>query len=302
MPQSQFAHDAQGRLTSAPARTTIVFTAHNRRDMVLGAIGLALGQSVPVHVIVADDASSDGTQEAVLAAYPDITYLRSDVSLGPCYQRNEGVKVACTEVVFPLDDDSMLVDPQILEQALVDFADPTVAIVCMPFQNILQSTVIRQERRADLPLEMLDFAACAHGVRRNAFLRVGGYNEELFYSMEEGDLALRILDRLELRTIRGTSAPLHHMQVPKKRSYIQDFTTHRNKIIFYYKYAPGLAAPVRVLGSVATGLNFALRKGFIRPWLNGVIAGFTRVLTGQVKRQPVSKAAFAEYVRLRRVY
>lgn len=297
-----FAHDANGRISDRPARTSIVFTAHNRKDLVLRAIDLALKQTVPVHIIIADDASSDGTQEAVLAAYPDISYLRSEVSRGPCYQRNEGVKLATTEIVFPLDDDSMLVEPEILEEALADFAAPSVAIVCMPFQNILQDTQIRHARREGQPFEMLDFAACAHGVRRDAFLQVGGYNEELFYSMEEGDLALRLLDRQGLRTIRGTSRPLHHMQVPKKRSYIQDFTMHRNKIIFYYKYAPGLLAPYRMVGSVAVGLKFAWNKKFLRPWFWGVLDGFARVLKGKVKRQPVSKASFEMYARLRRVY
>ncbi len=128
-----FALSPSGEITDRPAVTTVVFTAHNRRDMVLDAIALALKQTVPVHIIVADDASTDGTREAVVAAYPGVTYVRSDTSFGPCYQRNRGVELAQTEIVFPLDDDSMLIDPATLEVATRDFAPADVGIVCMPF-------------------------------------------------------------------------------------------------------------------------------------------------------------------------
>ena len=296
MTQTAFALDRQGNITAIPAVTTVVFTAHNRRDMVLDAIRLALGQTVPVHVIVADDASSDGTQAAVAKAFPGVTYLRSEVSRGPCYQRNRGIERAQTEIVFPLDDDSMLVDPTTLEIALGDFAAADVAIVCMPFNNVLQDNRIHHVAAQGRPPETIDFAACGHGIRRSAFLSVGGYDEDLFYTLEECDLALRLLDAGGWRTIFGTSPVLHHMQQVGKASDIQDYTGARNKILFYYRYAPKRHMPLRIAGGMASALILALRRRRPMPVLRGLRDGLAKVLSGKAKRDPVKRANFQAFL------
>jgi glycosyltransferase involved in cell wall biosynthesis len=291
-----FALSPSGEITDQPAVTTVVFTAHNRRDMVLDAIDLALKQTVPVHIIVADDASTDGTGEAVAAAYPGVTYVRSDRSFGPCYQRNRGVELAQTEIVFPLDDDSMLIDSTTLEAAIRDFTPADVGIVCMPFCNVLKDTLIHHldpPNGAELPF---DFAACAHGVRRSAYLSVGGYNEDLFYTQEEGDLALRMYDHGGWRTLFGTSPVLHHMQSNTKTSYIQDYTGARNKILFYYRYAPLRYLPIRIGGAVIVDFLHGLRRKRLRGWFNGVRDGFIMVLAGKAKRTPVKLASFRAYL------
>ena len=291
-----FALDQSGRLTGAPALTTVVFTAHNRRAMVLEAIGYALHQTVPVHIIIADDASSDGTQQAVAARYPDVSYIYSEQSRGPCYQRNRGVELAQTDTVFPLDDDSMLVDPTTLEIAISDFAQADVGIVLMPFTNVLKDTLVHHVAASSSTVAPFDFAACANGVRRAAFLSVGGYNEDLFYTMEEGDLALRMFDAGGWRTVFGTSPVLHHMQSIGKNSFIQDYTGARNKILFYYRYAPLRYVPTRILGAVAKDfVHFARHRRFL-PWIKGVRDGFWMVLTGKAKRTPVRLASFRAYL------
>jgi Predicted glycosyltransferases len=292
--------DAEGRLTDQLAHTTVVFTAHNRRELVLDAIGYALRQTIPVHVIVADDASSDGTEEAVRDRYPGVTYLRSAVSRGPCYQRNVGVEIASTEFVFPLDDDSMLVDPDTLRIALADFGAPEIAIVCMPFTNVLKDAIVHHGDAGKGGAMPLDFAACAHAVRREAFLSVGGYNEDLFYTMEEGDLALRLFDSGGWRTVHGTSPVLHHMQKVGKISYIQDYTGTRNKVLFYYRYAPARYVLQRILGaSVLDGIHQAKRLR-IGPWISGIRDGLWQVVSGKAKRTPVTLASFRAYLAQRR--
>ncbi len=297
---THLAIDREGRLTDQPAITTVVFTAHNRRDLVLQAIGLALAQTVPVHVIVADDASSDGTADAVRARYPGVSYVRSEQSFGPCHQRNRGVEMAATDIVFPLDDDSMLVDPGTLEAALRDFSDAGVGIVCMPFVNVLKDKVVHHANAGVTGRLEMDFAACAHGVRRSAFLAVGGYNEDLFYTMEEGDLALRMYDAAGWRTIHGTSPVLHHMQKIGKISYIQDYTGARNKVLFYYRYAPRRYVVQRIVGAAVLDFLHGLKRGRVRPWFNGVRDGARMVLGGKARRTPVSLESFRAYLAQRR--
>lgn len=291
-----FALDRDGRLTETRAITTIVFTAHNRRELVMAAIEHALRQTIPLHIIVADDASSDNTEEAVRAAWPGVTYLRSEVSRGPCYQRNRGVEAAVTEIVFPLDDDTMLVDPETLAAALRDFADPAVAIVAMPFVNVLKETLVRHAASPGASPQPFDYAACAHGVRRATYLSVGGYTEDMFYMHEEGDLALRLYDSGGWRMAFGNSPVVHHMQHPTNTSFAADYFGARNKVLFYWRHAPLRYAPVRIAGSVVNEVIYAVRRR--RPWprVKGLAAGLAMVLTGRVKRAPVKSETFRAYL------
>ncbi len=280
-----------GRKSAVPATATVLFTAHNRKDLVLDAIRYALTQTIPVDIIIADDASSDGTQEAVRAAYPDVTYLRSDVSRGPCFQRNRGLQAAQTDIVFPLDDDSMLVSPRTLEQAMVAFADPTVGIVAMPFQNILQGEAVKQGQEWVIDGLFFDFVACAHGVRRQPVAEIGGYYEPFFYMGEETDLAIRLHD-IGLRTVICESDPLHHLQPPARRSYRPDFYGRRNDVLFAYVRAPAGGMPLKLIRAMAAGMWFGLRTKRIRATLDGFAAAWREILTGTVKREPVSRRTF----------
>jgi len=283
--------DRNGRRTGREAAATVLFTAHNRKDMVLRAIALALEQTVPVAIVVADDASTDGTREAVLAAFPDVIYVRSDESRGPCYQRNRGLTETRTEIVFPLDDDSMLVSPHTLQQAIAAFADPSVGIVAMPFQNILQGEGVQQPPEWENEGQFFDFIACAHGVRRTAIIGSGGYYEPYFYMGEETDLALRLYDQ-GWKTVICRSDPIHHMQPPARRSYRPDFYGRRNDILFAYLRAPAMQVPFRVTEALLKGWWFAVRTGRKRATLDGFLAAFRDIVSGTVRREPVQPETY----------
>ena len=154
---------------------TVVFTAHNRREMLLDAVALAKAQTVPLAIVVMDDASTDGTAEALVAAHPDVPCHRSATSLGPCHQRNRGVALATTDIVFLLDDDSMLVDPRTVEQSLADLAGaPDAAVLAIPYRNVLRAPTVLHGRADPGQREVaMGFAACAHAVRRR-YLPGGG--------------------------------------------------------------------------------------------------------------------------------
>lgn len=274
---------------------TIVFTAHNRRDMALDAVALAKAQTVPVEIIVCDDASSDGLAEALAEAHPDVVYMRSEVARGPCYHRNRGIEAARCPVVFPLDDDSMLVSPETVAQSLNDFADPRVALVAMPFANIYTSERVLQRRSAKAPEISVNFAACAHVVRKDAVERVGGYPEAFFYMGEEGDLAIRLIET-GYRVILGSSDAIHHLQPPFRRSYKADFFGRRNTLLFYFLNAPAIALPLRLAGAMVRGLVFGLKNKCLKAAWDGIISGLAACWKLRRSRRPVSRACFRAFM------
>lgn len=68
------------------AATTIVFSTYNRCDLLRQAIVGAQKQSVPVRILVMDDASNDGTKQMMEKEFPKIEYHGLPHNVGPCYQ------------------------------------------------------------------------------------------------------------------------------------------------------------------------------------------------------------------------
>lgn len=106
---------------------SLVIPTCNRRDMLLRALPLALGQTVPPIQVVIVDSSHDWvvTRQAVqdLAAdHPTIRldYLRSETP-SSATQRNQGVEAALGDIVVMIDDDSFLY-PDYVERILAVYA------------------------------------------------------------------------------------------------------------------------------------------------------------------------------------
>lgn len=149
-------------------------------------------------VVVVDNASKDGTAEAVRTEFPEVTLVRLGRNIG-CAARNTGVAHTNTPYVAFSDDDSWWA-PGALERAAGAFRDhPRLGLVAA-------AILVGDEARADpvnrklleSPLDPADdlpgprvmgFLACACVVRRAAFTQVGGFDPLLFFGGEETLLA-----------------------------------------------------------------------------------------------------------------
>ena len=86
-------------------RTTVVVITHNRREELLGTLRhmTALPDRAPI--VVVDNASSDGTADAVAAAFPQVTLIRGRANLASL-GRNLAVRGIQSRYVAFCDDDS----------------------------------------------------------------------------------------------------------------------------------------------------------------------------------------------------
>ncbi len=102
---------------------SIVITTYNRIALLKRAIDTALSQTVPCEVVVADDCSTDGTEQYVrelsasLAQNGDhrLVYHRNPTNQGHSATMNAGVAVASGDWIKPLDDDDYLA-PNCIEE------------------------------------------------------------------------------------------------------------------------------------------------------------------------------------------
>ena len=74
------------------APVTVVVLSWNGREDTLACLGSLAAATYPsVEVLVVDNGSSDGSADAVAAAYPDVALVRLDTNLGFAGGMNVGI-------------------------------------------------------------------------------------------------------------------------------------------------------------------------------------------------------------------
>lgn len=176
------------------SRVTVVVASRNRRDLLLETLPRHLELPERPSVVLVDDASTDGTADAVAETLPDVDVVRLERNLG-AVARNIGTQRAATPYVAFCDDDSWFSPGSLSRAADVLDATPQLAvlnarILVGPQEKL--DPVCAEMAESPLPAvagqpghPLLSFVACGVVVRRDAFLSVGGFSPLLRFSGEE---------------------------------------------------------------------------------------------------------------------
>jgi GT2 family glycosyltransferase len=252
-----------------------------------------------VDVLVMDDGASEELRAMLARDFPDAKYHSLGTGRGPGFQRNKGIALATAEIVFPVDDDTLLPSPDIVKETIEAFDNPRVAAVAIPYINI-RSNDIEQHRAPDRQSTWIlhAFTGASHAVRRSAFLAAGGYREEFFYMGEEGDLCLRLLNRgMVVRA--GASKPIHHLESPERNSALADYCGRRNDLLFAWHNIPAAWLPLHLAGTTINGITSSLRAPHTLASLRGMASGYLKIAGGGVTREPVSVPVYRLQRRLK---
>jgi GT2 family glycosyltransferase len=147
---------------------------------------------------VVDNASTDGTADALEKALPEVRVIRLDRNRG-ALARTVGVEAARTPYVAFADDDSWWAEGALERAAGHLDAHPRLALLAARIlvspteeldpvcEEMARSPLARSD---DLPgPSVLGFVACGAVVRRSAYLQVGGFHPLIFFGGEETVLA-----------------------------------------------------------------------------------------------------------------
>ena len=183
----------------------VVIPTHNRRDLVMGAIGDVLGQrGVQVRCFVVDDASEDGTGDAVEALNnPRITVIHRSQGGGSARSRNHGMQQGNAPWVAFLDDDDRWAPDKLQAQLAAIELEPAARWAVCGSVNFDAQGVVGGQRLAGgggpvfdrlLVDCVLPAGASNVLVSRELLESVGGFDERLG-SVEDWDLWLRLAER-----------------------------------------------------------------------------------------------------------
>ncbi|MFG2719726.1 glycosyltransferase family 2 protein [Streptomyces sp. NPDC048416] len=181
------------------ARTTVVVITHNRRPELLRTLDRLAELPEQPAVIVVDNASSDGTADAVVRRHPGVRLLCPGRNLG-AVGRNLAVREVRTPYVAFCDDDSWW-SPGSLSGA-ADLLDRHPALATVTARILVEpgstEDPINEELR-DSPVRGPDwlpgpalgsFLAAATVLRADAFRAAGGFHPRLWLGGEEELLAV----------------------------------------------------------------------------------------------------------------
>lgn len=247
-------------MTPQPSVIAVILNTNRREDTLECLASLEKNTYSTHKAIVLDNASSDGSVEAIRSAYPDVEIIQLTENLGYAGNNNVGIKAALgrgADWVFVLNEDTILAPDCLANLVEVGESDPHIGIVGpMVYHydepNIIQSAggslsrywdswhVAQNEPdqgQIDKPHRVDFISGCGIMVRRPVIDHVGMLDERFFYYKEETEWCLRARRR-GWHIIHVPKAKLWHKGVQRDyrpKPYVTYYKT-RNRFLMLAKH------------------------------------------------------------------
>ena len=283
-------------------QVSIVIPTHNRATLLRRAVLSALGQTYEdLEVVVADDASSDGTADLIRSlADRRITYVRHEVNQGVSISRNTAIARARGEYIAFLDDDDEWC-PEKLERQMdrMRVVGGRVSALCCGHYEIESSTnrILREIKpwmRGQVYESMLTQGFFNHTstilVRTACFQTVGLFDPAFRYG-EDFDMWLRLARVYEFDFEPGPLVKLYFQPGGLTQNYaaiISGAELHLSKHLDFFERHPRLysdrlhklATYYCFLGDVRKGREIFRRAVALDPRFLKSYVGYALSLAG----------------------
>jgi GT2 family glycosyltransferase len=217
-------------------------------------------------IIVLDNQSTDGSPEAIPAAFPNVQFVNLPENLGYAGNNNVGIQLALeqgAEWVFVLNEDTIL-DPECLTHLIeAGESDPAIGIVGPLVYHYDEPTVIQSaggmlgpywesihlgknepdQGQYQQPHSVEWISGCAILVRRPTIQQAGMLDNNFFIYWEETEWCIRI-GRAGWKIVHAPQAKIWHKGVQRDYQPKPTFTYYgtRNRLMTLSKHK----APLKV--------------------------------------------------------
>ncbi len=261
-------------------RVSVIIVNWNRADDVVAAVReLERIRDLDLEVVVVDNGSTDDSVQR-LSRFESIQLISLPENLGPCKSRNIGVAACSGEYLLFLDSDAVIEGPAL--RALVarmdreadlgiigcrivhaDSGEPDQWIYAQP-----QTTHWRRE------FETYSFSAATALVRREAFIKAGGFWDDMVIYNEEVEMSIRIW-RAGYRIIYYPDAVAKHHCASSGRGGNDRYWYYqaRNWIWIFYRHYPWLHRWRKITTYSVLYLFKGMMSGQLRACAAGLYAG-----------------------------
>ena len=168
---------------------SVIVPTWNRNELLFEFCTKLLNQEFQdFRLYILDDCSTQ-KQEKFLPESPKIFYYRSPKNIGQAALRNYGISISKGEIIVCMDDDAHFTHNDAIGR-ISNYFEATVGCVFFnieePEGGILNPTIIDKA-------EIGNHMTCGCAYKREALLKIGGFND-LFHSYgEETDISLKLI-------------------------------------------------------------------------------------------------------------
>jgi glycosyltransferase involved in cell wall biosynthesis len=281
-------------------KVCVIITTKDRSGELANALRSATRQHGDIEVLVVDDGSTDGTADLVRRDFPSARLERSERSLGYLPQRNRAATLTTADILVSIDDDAVFSTDDVVAQTVRDFDDPRIGAVAIPYVESRRSRNVRQKAPDGNGIMIArEFRGTAYAIRRDLFIRLGGFCELIHQQLEEQEFCARLIDAGYVVRL-GRAGPIHHLESPTRDLQTIYYHQARSHLLFCWLRAPIAVLPLELLLVSARRWRRAARRGFGRASCKGVIAGLLAGLRCWRYRQPIRFGTWHLLWKLRR--
>lgn len=224
---------------------SVIVLSHNRKEETLMCLQSIAEQDYgPMEILVLDNASTDGSPEAITRAFPDVRMLYMPKNYGDFEGRDIAFKNTSGDYVLLVDNDAILTPGIVTHLVERMEREPEVALI--------EPRIIHPETGATFGCgpDVIEtdhyrgnFISCAVLIRADVLREAGGFPHYLLAGAEL-HLTFRFLD-LGYRILHLGDPCVYHLQSAKNRvPYNRLFLTARWRLWTYMIHVPGVLRPL----------------------------------------------------------
>ncbi|MEW6220975.1 MAG: glycosyltransferase [Thermodesulfobacteriota bacterium] len=280
---------------------SVIIITRNRAPILLRHLAfLHQSREAFTEILVVDNASEDGTPEAVAQAFPEVRIIRLPENQGIMAPRNIGAVNATSPYLFFLDDDGCFHLPALPAMVAKLDAEPAVGAVGGRVVNLPAAQVFDLPMAPYLPdvpsfRQSFRFRGGNVVIRKAALLAAGLFPARFFYGGEERDLTYRLW-RLGYSVLIYDAGVLLHQKGVLAAANRRFFRNHyRNRLFMAWRSLPLERALQESLLTMAAGLAGSLATGNLLAYLAGLLEAAVALPAVLVReRQPLSRAQYRQ--------
>lgn len=277
-------------------RASFVIVNYNRREELLITISktieLIKNNFTDYEIVLVDNASTDGSAEAIKQHFPAVNLIENKVNTGaPAW--NLGFEAAKGNYFIILDDDSHIEEG--LEEGL-QYMDmnPKVGVLAL---NVVSGPYTKDNWHWQDGEETIGFIGCGAILRRETYEKIGGYADWMFLYVNEWEYGLRCIDAgytvqfFENSRVEHRASQIHRSN---KRLYV---FVQKHEMAIIYKHF-GYKRYKYIIRATLNNIKGEIRKrDFRKVWL--IILGIKEFfkLAPSLVHTPVSLEAQMQYVK-----
>ncbi len=243
------------------AKAALVVLNYNGKDLLLECLKhLEAADYRPLHTVVVDNGSTDGSADAIQRLHPGIHLVRNGCNAGVAGGRNVGVRwveehLGADYIIF-LDNDTQIEPSAVRELVAAANQHPQIGLVAPkafrkrgdnvllsaggmhfnPYTGVLRDVASGEVDRGQYE-QPRDVQACpgfAFLVRWAVFQRIGLFDEAFNpYGWEDVDLSLRAA-REGFRIVYAPKAVVYHAGGRAGRGVVSFYERHKARNMFYF--------------------------------------------------------------------